>query len=274
VIVEVDEVDDPHDPRVTDFVDLTDAAWRRRRERDEIFIAEGFVAVYRLLESGHTVRAVLVARRKLDRLTELLASTTVGHVGAVPVYVAGEQVLAATVGFNLHRGVVAAADRRPLAEVTTVLGSATRIAVLEGLNDPENLGLIARTAKAFGFDPLVLDPTCIDPYYRRTVRVSMGEILRLEVARSRSWPADLDTIRAAGFETWAMTPAADATDLWDLDVPDRLAVVLGAEGQGLHGATLARSHRRVRIPISSAVDSINVGHAAAVTFAATTRSRH
>ncbi len=188
------------------------------------------------------------------------------------MYVADNDVLATTVGFHMHRGIVASAERRPLPSVATVLDGATRIAVLEGLNDPENLGLIARTARAFAIDAIVLDPTCIDPYYRRTVRVSMGEVLLLDVARSQNWPGDLDVISAAGLDTWAMTPAPDAVDLWDLQVPDRLAVIFGAEGPGLTEIAMRCADRRVRIPIDPAVDSINVGHAAAVTFAATRRS--
>lgn len=259
------DVTDPGDERLADFVDLADPGARRRRERDELFIAEGFIAVRRLAESRHTVRSVLVDRSKLERLGD-----AVDHLG-VPIYVADREVLEATVGFHMHRGIVAAADRRPLPRVADVLDVATRLAVLEGLNDPENLGLIARTARAFGIDALVLDPTCIDPYYRRSVRVSMGEILLLDVARSDDWPGDLDVIRSAGFVTWAMTPAPDAVDLWHVDVPERLAMVFGAEGPGLTGSAMRRTDRRVRIPISSDVDSINVGHAAAVTFAATCR---
>lgn len=259
------EVTDSGDERLADFLDLADPGARRKRERDEIFIAEGFVAVRRLAESRHNVRSVLVDRSKLDRLDDILADLT------APVYVAERAVVEATVGFHMHRGIVAAADRRPLPTVADVLEGSTRIAVLEGLNDPENLGLIARSARAFGVDALVLDPTCIDPYYRRSVRVSMGEILLLDVARTDDWPGDLDTIRAAGFATWAMTPTADADDLWHADVPGRLAMVFGAEGTGLTTAAMRRSDRRVRIPISADVDSINVGHAAAVAFAATRR---
>jgi len=259
------DIDNPADERLADFIDLADPAARRRRERDEIFIAEGFVAVQRLVESRHGVRSILVARSKLDRLHGVIGDLDVA------VYVSPDDVLATTVGFNMHRGVVAAADRRPLSTVDEVLARATRIAILEGLNDPENLGLIARTARAFGVDALVLDPTCIDPYYRRTVRVSMGEVLLLDVARCAEWPQGLDAIRAAGFVTWAMTPARDAVNVWDLEIPERLAVVLGAEGPGLTQQAIDRADRRVRIPISAAVDSINVGHAAAVAFAAAAR---
>jgi tRNA G18 (ribose-2'-O)-methylase SpoU len=258
-------IDDPADPRLADYVDLTDVATRQRREGDEFFIAEGPVAIERLLQSDHHVRSVLVSSQKYERLAPLLDALT------VPVYVATTGVLKAIVGFDIHRGAVAAADRQPLPTLDVLLPTVRRIAVLEGLNDPENLGAIARSARAFGIGALVLDPTCIDPYYRRSVRVSMGEVLLLDIARSDDWPGDLDAIRTAGFETWAMTPAPDAVDLWDLDVPERLAMVFGAEGPGLTSAAMRRTDRRVRIPIVADVDSINVGHAAAVTFAAARR---
>lgn len=263
-------IDDPADPRLADYTALTDAAVRRRRERDELFVVEGVTAIERLLTSGHRVRSVLVTRQALARFA--------GGLDALdaPVYLASREVLAATVGFNLHRGAVATADRRPLPTIDQVLRDARRLVVLEGLNDPENLGAIARSARALGIDGAVLDPTCIDPYYRRTVRVSMGEILFLPTARATSWPEDLQRVRDAGFELWALSPGdrldTPATSIWDLDVPERVAVLLGAEGPGLSAAALAATDRRVRIPIRPGVDSLNVGHAAAVTFAALDRN--
>ena len=182
-------------------------------------------------------------------------------------------MLAATVGFDLHRGAVAAADRRPLPTLDDVVAGARTLAVLEGLNDPENLGAVARSARAFGIGGLVLDPRCLDPYYRRTVRVSMGEVLFLPIARAAAWPADLAVLHRAGFETWALTPDPTAEPLWSLDVPARVAVMLGAEGPGLSAAARAAATRRVRIPIAAGVDSLNVGHAAAVAFAHLARSR-
>lgn len=259
------EIDDPSDPRLDDYRELADPAARRRRERGELFVVEGLTAIERLLTSDHPVRSVLVTPAKLERLADRLVALD------VPVYVAPPAVLATTVGFDLHRGAVASATRRPLPALADVLATSRRIAVLEGLNDAENLGAIARTAQAFGIDALVVDPTCTDPYYRRTVRVSMGAVLHLRVARAAEWPAALTTIAAAGFETWALTPADDATDLWSLAVPEHLALLLGAEGQGLSAAALAASTRRVRIPMAPGIDSLNVGHAAAVAFAATAR---
>jgi tRNA G18 (ribose-2'-O)-methylase SpoU len=259
-------VEDPADPRLADYHQLTDPVARRRRERDELFVAEGVTAIERLLESGHRVRSVLVTPKMLERFDGRLDSLT------APVYVAPKAVLAATVGFDLHRGAVAAADRRPLPAIAEAVRAARRIAVLEGLNDPENLGAIARSARALGIEALVLDPTCIDPYYRRTVRVSQGEVLLLPVARAAAWPDDLGVLRTAGFETWALTPDPAAAPIWSVAVPDRLAVLLGAEGPGLSPAALAAADRRVRVPIRPDVDSLNVGHAAAVAFAAIGRS--
>ncbi|MGH9134502.1 MAG: TrmH family RNA methyltransferase [Ilumatobacteraceae bacterium] len=258
-------VDDPADPRLGDYVDLTDAAARRRREGDEFFIAEGPIAIGRLLRSDHRLRSVLVSSQKYERLAAILAGLP------EPVFVATNDVMRATVGFDIHRGAVASADRRPLPSLDDVLATARRVAVLEGLNDPENLGAIARSARAFGIDALVLDPTCIDPYYRRTVRVSMGEILFLPVCRPADMTAALAAIRASGFETWALTPRSDAVDLWTLVVPDRLALLLGAEGPGLSRPALTGASAHVRIPIAADVDSLNVAAAAAVAFAATTR---
>jgi tRNA G18 (ribose-2'-O)-methylase SpoU len=264
-------IEDPRDPRLADYVELTDPAARRRRERDELFVCEGAVALAKLLASGHEVRSVLTTPKHLARVEAI-----VGGSPSFPLHVTSPEVMRATVGFNLHRGVVAAANRRPLPALDRFLAAAaggpTCIAVLEGLNDPENLGLIARSARAFGVAGLVLDPTCIDPYYRRTVRVSMGEVLLLPVARAAEWPGDLDRIHAAGFETWALTPGGEMS-VWEAAAPERLALLLGAEGPGLSDAVLSGASRRVAIPIDPAVDSINVGHAAAIAFAATAALR-
>lgn len=261
-------VTDGADPRLDDYRTLNDQAFRRRYEGDRIFIAEGYVAIDRLIESGHTVRSVLLAPSRVDRFSKhasMLAAR------GVPVFVAARDVIAEVVGFDLHRGVIACADRRRHLSVTELCQSARRIAVLEGLNDAENLGAISRAARAFGLDGLVIDPTCTDPYSRRTVRVSMGEVLTLPIARAAEWPADLEQLHAAGFERWAMTPGADADDVWQLPAPDRVAVLLGAEGPGLSRPALAAADRRVRIPIAAGVDSLNVAQAAAVTFAILTR---
>lgn len=259
-------IEEPADPRLGDYLELADPAARRRREREELFVVEGLTAIDRLLDSGHRVRSLLLTPRAYERLADRLDGV------AAPIYVAPRAILAATVGFDLHRGAVAAADRRPLPAVATVLAGARRVAVLEGLNDAENLGAVARSARALGVDAMILDPTCIDPYYRRIVRVSMGEVLLLPVARAQRWPEDLESIRAAGFALWALTPERTADVLWELAVPPKVALLLGAEGSGLSVRALSTSDRQVRIPIDPTVDSLNVGHAAAIAFAALARS--
>lgn len=256
------------DTRLADYRELKDAAARRRIEGDDFFIAEGPVAIERLLASDHPVRSVLVSEQKYERMADLL-----DHIDA-PVYVVDRSLLHDIVGFDLHRGAIAAADRLPQPSLDELASRSHRLALLEGLNDPENLGAIARSARAFGVDGLVLDPTCIDPYTRRTVRVSMGEILHLPFARiaSDEWPEPaFDALHRHGFETWAMTPAPDAVDIWELDVPNRVAMILGAEGPGLDRRTQGGADRRVRLPIAPDVDSLNVGAAAAVTFAVSGR---
>jgi tRNA G18 (ribose-2'-O)-methylase SpoU len=267
--MQVVRVDDTDDPRLADYRLLTDPVARRRIEGDELFVAEGPIAIERLIASDHRVRSFLVADRKLDRLRPLLETAD------APVFVVEADQLEAITGFNLHRGAIAAADRKPSSSLGELLGDATRVAVLEGLNDPENLGAVARSARAFGIDALVIDPTCIDPYTRRTVRVSMGEILHLRWCRvaEADWPdAAFEHLHTAGFETWAMTPSGDH-DIWSLDVPDRLALVLGAEGPGLTGRTMSRARRQVRLPIETGVDSLNVAAAAAVAFAVTRHAK-
>lgn len=264
----MERIDDAADARLSDYRELRDAAARRRIEGDEFFIAEGPTSVERLLTSPHRVRSVLVSERRYPRMASLLEATR------APVYVVDSRLLRDVVGFDLHRGAIASADRHPHPSLDEVVATSSRIAVLEGLNDPENLGAVARSARAFGVDALVLDPTCIDPYTRRTVRVSMGEILFLPSCRiaSGDWPAIVfDRLHGAGFETWAMTPTVDSDDIWHLTVPDRTAVVLGSEGPGLTGSTLRAATRRVRLPIHADVDSLNVGAAAAVTFAVLAR---
>jgi len=271
--MELTPIDDSTDDRLADYRLLNDQRARRAHESNEFFIAEGYVSIDRVIDSGHHLRSVLLTPSRVERFTE--RAERIAELGGEipPIYVVPRDSMADVVGFDLHRGVVASADRRPLLSVADVAGSsAERIGVLVGLNDAENVGVIARAARAFGIDALVLDPTCTDPYARRTVRVSMGEILHLPVARAEHWPDDLGVLHEAGIESWALTPDASADDVWALDVPDRVALLLGAEGPGLDAASLAAASRRVRIPISDGVDSLNVGHAAAVAFAITGRT--
>jgi len=261
-------IDDPADPRLADFRLLHGAAALRTRADDAHFVAEGWVAIARTLDSGHAVRSLLLLPARVARLRQEFPDVADSEV---PVYVAEREVLEGSVGFDVHRGVLAAAERKPPPTIDDLASAATRLAVLEGLNDAENVGVIARAARALGVHGMVLDPTCTDPYARRTVRVSMGEVLHLPVARASEWPGTLDRLAQHGFEIWALTPGAGASDIWSTRVPNRLALVFGAEGPGLSDAVMERATRLVRIPIAEDVDSLNVGHAAAVAFAVTGR---
>src|SRR4051794_9492819 len=248
------EINDLTDQRLADYRGLRE----RGRESDEFFIVEGTTAIERLLTSTYPVRSVLLTPATHARL---------GHkLGAVSVYVVSAEAMSSVAGVNLHRGAVASASRLRPALLGEVLPSAKRLVMLEGINDHENLGAIARTARGLGGDALLLDPTCADPFYRRSVRVSMGELLHLPIVRCGCWCDALDRLITAGFEIWALSPAADATDIMTLTAPQRWALVVGAEGPGLPEETLSRC-TRVRIPMHNGVDSLNVGHAVAVALA-------
>jgi tRNA G18 (ribose-2'-O)-methylase SpoU len=259
-------ITDPADPRVADFRDLKagDRPDGAPRGTSPV-IVEGTVAIERLLISPYRVRAVFgVPGRVAD----------VGVPDDVPVYVADKWVLSEVIGFRLTRGALASADRLPPADLSALLGgpdpaAPRRLAVLEGLNDHENLGSIARSAVALGIDGLLLDPRCADPLYRRSVRVSMGHILTLPFAVLPDWPGGLATVHDAGYTTVALTPAADAVDLPDLDPCEhrRTAVLLGAEGPGLTPEAQQVASVRARIPMRPGVDSLGVAAAAAIAFA-------
>jgi tRNA G18 (ribose-2'-O)-methylase SpoU len=266
VTVEPIEIVDHDDPRLADYRHLSDAQLRRDR-RDASspegrFIVEGHLAVAKLLSSPYPLVSLLVAHAQWPRVAPLLDTAV-----RSPCFVAPQAVLDATVGFKLHRGVVASARRLPQPDPAALLEGARTVAVLEGINDHENLGGLFRNAAAFGVDAVLLDPTCADPLYRRSVRVSLGHVLGVPFGRfSRGdWPAPA-TFAARGFTTVALTPASDAAPLESLRLaPDeRVAVLLGAEGPGLAPATLAAADGRVRITLAPGVDSLNVSVAAAI----------
>jgi tRNA G18 (ribose-2'-O)-methylase SpoU len=248
------EIDDPLDARLADYRGLRE----RGKESDDYFIVEGLTAIERLLRSTYPVRSVLLTPAAHARLAEQL--------GAVTTYLLSAEAMSSVAGVNLHRGAVASAFRLPSPPLSDVLPVAKRIVMLEGINDHENLGAIARTARGLGADALLLDPTCADPFYRRSVRVSMGELLHLPIVRCAEWTATFDEVAEAGFDIWALTPSPDAVDIFTMTPPRRWALVVGAEGPGLCADTLARC-TNVRIPMSNGVDSLNVGHAVAAALA-------
>jgi tRNA G18 (ribose-2'-O)-methylase SpoU len=256
-------IDDPADPRLSDYQRLSDPELRKRVEANGgFFIAEGPLVVRTLLTTSYRLRSVLVTPAQRDALADVLPSVD------APVYVVSQAVMRTTVGFDLHRGAVASAERRPLPAVADVVGGARRVAVLERVNDHENLGGLFRNAAAFGVDAVLLDPQCSDPLYRRAVRVSIGHVLTVPWTRAVPWPAVLDDLRADGYRVVALTPQPDAVPIHQFTVApgDRLALLLGAEGPGLSAAALRAADVHVRIPMAAGVDSLNIAVAAAVAF--------
>jgi tRNA G18 (ribose-2'-O)-methylase SpoU len=262
----VQDVDDPDDARLDDFRDLNSVDRRPDLPTGKgLVIAEGVLVVQRMLASRFTPHALLGTERRLTELTDDLAGAGAG----APFYRASAEVMAQVVGFHLNRGVLAAARRVPDPTVADVVDGARTIAVLEGVNDHENLGSIFRNAAGLGVDAVVFGSGCADPLYRRAVRVSMGHALLVPYARAAHWPADLTMLKEDGFRLLAMTPDCGACALAEAMAAahaQRVAVLVGAEGPGLAAATLRLSDERVRIPMSRGTDSLNVATAAALAF--------
>lgn len=265
-------IDDPADPRLGDYLSLTDVALRRRFEPEHgLYIAESSTVLGRALAAGHVPRSVLCAPRWVPDVEEMLSGRD------TPVYVAAEPVLEAITGFHVHRGALASMHRPALPDVAGLLataregGPARRVAVVEDVVDHTNVGAIVRSAAALGVDAVLVTPRCADPLYRRAVRVSMGTVFQVPWTRIEEWPAGIDLLRSLGFVVAALALADDAVPLEELAAapPDRLALVLGAEGDGLTPATVAAADVVVRIPMAGGVDSLNVAAASAVAFWAT-----
>jgi len=262
--LEVQDVDDPGDPRLDDFRDLNSVDRRPDLPTGKgLVIAEGVLVVQRMLASRFTPHALLGTDRRLVELNDDLAGVS------VPFYRASADVMARVVGFHLNRGVLAVARRVREPSVAEVVDGARTVAVLEGVNDHENLGAIFRNAAGLGVDAVVFGSGCADPLYRRAVRVSMGHALLVPYARATDWPAELAMLKESGFRLLAMTPHSRACLLPEAMAAARarrVAVVVGAEGPGLTPATLRLSDVRVRIPMSRGTDSLNVATAAALAF--------
>jgi tRNA G18 (ribose-2'-O)-methylase SpoU len=262
--VDVCDVTDPDDPRLDDFRDLNSIDRRPDLPTGKgLVIAEGVLVVRRMLVSRFRPLSLLGTDRRLAELKDDLAGI------AAPYYRVSADVMARVVGFHLNRGVLAAARRIPEPSVAHVVDGARTVAVLEGVNDHENLGSIFRNAAGLGVDAVVFGSRCADPLYRRAVRVSMGHALLVPYARACDWPADLVILRESGFRLLAMTPdpggqplAAAMAEVRD----ERVAVLVGAEGPGLTAGAMRVCDVRVRIPMSRGTDSLNVATAAALAF--------
>ena len=250
----MERIDDPADPRIVDYVRLRDASARR----DGVFIAESAPVIRQALASGYRVRSLLVTPHRYAELGD--------PDGVDRVFVADPPIVRAIAGFDVHRGALAAVERPALPPLAELLAGARRLAIVEGVSDHENMGSLFRNAAAFGIDAVLLCPRCSDPLYRRSVRVSMGNVLHVPFSRIDPWPESLALLAASGFTTVALTPDPAAEPIDDVGAIDRPAFLLGAEGPGLSADALAAADRRVRIPMQRDVDSVNVATAAAIAF--------
>lgn len=258
------DVSDPADPRLDDFRDLNSVDRRPDLPSGKgLVIAEGVLVAQRMLASRFSPRAFLGTDRRLRELADDLAGC------GVPYYRASAEVMAEVVGFHLNRGVLAAAPRPAELSVPEVLRDARTVAVLEGVNDHENLGSIFRNAAGLNVDAVVFGTGCADPLYRRAVRVSMGHALLVPYARAESWPGDLKFMQDNGFHLIAMTPGAGSVPLAEALAPladEKIGILVGAEGPGLTEHTMRACELRARIPMSRGTDSLNVATAAAMAF--------
>ncbi len=264
------EIQDLSAPELDLFARLTEAQLRNRLEPSKgVFIAESPKVIARALDAGYEPLALLMERRQIAAQAREIAA----RCGDVPLYTADREVLAQLTGYELTRGVLCAMRRPPLPGVEELCARARRVAVLEGIVDHTNVGALFRSAAALGMDAVLVTPTCCDPLYRRAARVSMGAVFQVPWTRIGETPSDwpgpgLERLRALGFRTAAMALRDDAVALDDprLAAEEKLAIVLGTEGDGLSPRTIAACDYTVRIPMAHGVDSLNVAAASAVAF--------
>lgn len=264
-VANVREITDFSAPELDVYARLTENQLVNRAEPEKgMFIAESPLVIGRALDAGYTPVSFLMEPKDVETRGKALLE----RCGDIPVYVAELDVLTQLTGFHLTRGMLCAMYRKPLPAVEQLCANAKRIAVLEDVMNPTNIGAIIRSAAALHMDALVLTSACSDPLYRRAIRVSMGNVFQIPwtyFPKGADWTNQLHQL---GFKTVAMALKEDSLDIYDprLQQEDKLAVVLGTEGDGLAAETIAHCDYTVRIPMSHGVDSLNVASASAVAF--------
>ena len=261
----VREITDFSAPELDVYARLTENQLVNRAEPEKgMFIAESPLVIGRALDAGYTPVSFLMEPKDVETRGKALLE----RCGDIPVYVAELDVLTQLTGFHLTRGMLCAMYRKPLPAVEQLCANAKRIAILEDVMNPTNIGAIIRSAAALHMDALVLTSACSDPLYRRAIRVSMGNVFQIPwtyFPKGSDWTRQLHQL---GYKTVAMALKEDSLDIYDprLQQEDKLAVVLGTEGDGLAAETIAHCDYTVRIPMSHGVDSLNVAAASAVAF--------
>lgn len=262
-IIQIDDLDDSAigDPGLADYSRLTDVALRRVSEpAGGLYIAESTKVITRALAAGHRPRSVLLQEQWIPDVEPLLRDSD------IPVYVGSASLLEQLTGYNLHRGALASMHRPALRPAAEVIAGARRIVVIEDVVDHTNVGAIFRAAAGLGADAVLITPRCADPLYRRSVRVSMGTVLQVPWTRLPEWPEGADILHDAGFHIAALALSDVAVDLADFaaEPPARIALLLGAEGDGLSRDAIHAADSVVTIPMLHGVDSLNVASASAV----------
>ncbi|MEU0101818.1 RNA methyltransferase [Streptomyces sp. NPDC006267] len=287
-------VDDPDDPRLSDYVGLTDVELRRRREPAEgLFIAEGEKVIRRARQTGYEMRSMLLSAKWVDVMRDVIDEVP------APVYAVAPELAERVTGYHVHRGALASMQRKPLPAPDELLATARpaavmvsvndhtdngavlpsglhenasrRVAIFEDIVDHANLGAAFRNAAALGVDAVFLTPRCADPLYRRAVKVSMGAVFHVPWTRLTSWPEDVELFRRHGFVTAALCLGEKSISIDELAARryEKLALMLGTEGDGLSIGALRAADEWVQIPMAAGVDSLNVAAASAVAFYAT-----
>ncbi|MBF4462851.1 MULTISPECIES: TrmH family RNA methyltransferase [unclassified Rathayibacter] len=254
------EVTSLEDPRLRDYAHATDVALKNARGAHGLYIAESGLVLERALAAGHRPRSVLALGGSVAEAERLLGALD------VPVFTGPGELLAELTGYTLHRGLIAAMNRPELPHPSEVLRGARRVVVLEDVVDPTNVGAIFRSVGAIGADAVLVTPRCSDPFYRRAIRVSMGTVLQVPWTRVGDWDSTTRLLHSAGFSIAAMALTPEAIPLREFAAraPDRVALVLGTEGDGLTPEALAAADVAVQIPMRHGIDSLNVAAASAV----------
>lgn len=257
-------VADLQDERLDEYLRLSEAHLRMRTDVENgLYIAESTKVVQRAINAGHSPRSFLLAQKHLGQLV-----AEFNRFPDAPIFIGDDAQLQDLVGFHLHRGAMASMNRPAPLDLDEVLAASSRVAILEDIADHTNLGAIIRSASGLGIDAVLLTPKCVDPWYRRSARVSMGTVFDLPWVRLESWPRDIERIRAHGYRMLAMELTDDAVPLNDIQLADgeKAAMILGNEGRGVTAEALAAVDTTVIIPMHREVDSLNVGAASAIAF--------
>lgn len=257
-------VADLQDERLDEYLRLSEAHLRMRTDVENgLYIAESTKVVQRAINAGHSPRSFLLAQKHLGQLVAEFNSFP-----DAPIFIGDDAQLQDLVGFHLHRGAMASMNRPAPLDLDEVLAASSRVAILEDIADHTNLGAIIRSASGLGIDAVLLTPKCVDPWYRRSARVSMGTVFDLPWVRLESWPQDIERLRAHGYRMLAMELTENAVPLNEIQLSagEKAAMILGNEGRGVTDEALAAVDTTVIIPMHRAVDSLNVGAASAIAF--------